>query len=64
MHETIIHRIDVELAAGVEVTGVASELASDTLSEVLMLLGLDVSEPAERVRRCRRPYHSLPLHRP
>lgn len=47
MHETIIHRIDAELAAGVEVTGVAPELASDTLSEVLMLLGLEVSEPDE-----------------
>jgi uncharacterized protein (TIGR03083 family) len=47
MHETIIHRIDAELAAGVEVTGVASDLASDTLSEVLMLLGLEESEPEE-----------------
>lgn len=45
MHESIIHRIDAELAAGVEVTPVAPELASDNLSEVLMMLGYQATEP-------------------
>ncbi|HEV2360101.1 MAG TPA: maleylpyruvate isomerase family mycothiol-dependent enzyme [Acidimicrobiales bacterium] len=45
MHESIIHRIDAELAAGAPVAPVAPELASDTLSEVLMLLGFEVVDP-------------------
>jgi uncharacterized protein (TIGR03083 family) len=48
MHETIIHRIDAELSAGTEITPVTPEIASDNVSEVLMMLGYVVVEPGEQ----------------
>ncbi|MGO9911130.1 MAG: maleylpyruvate isomerase N-terminal domain-containing protein [Acidimicrobiales bacterium] len=37
MHETLIHRVDAELAAGAEVDAAAPEVAADGISELLEL---------------------------
>jgi uncharacterized protein (TIGR03083 family) len=38
LHETVIHRVDAELAAGAPVSSFEPELAADTVSEVFTLL--------------------------
>jgi uncharacterized protein (TIGR03083 family) len=45
LHETVIHRVDAELACSVPVTAVEPDLAADNISELFELLRF--SEPAE-----------------
>jgi uncharacterized protein (TIGR03083 family) len=48
MHETMIHRVDAELAAGREITPVAADLAADNINELLAMLRFEeVGEAAD-----------------
>jgi uncharacterized protein (TIGR03083 family) len=46
MNETIVHRIDAELAAGVPIEDVAPQVGADVTDELLMTLGFEAADAA------------------
>lgn len=63
VHETVIHRVDAELAAGLEVSGLEPEVAADTISELFMLIRFsDVTGDADHVPADGESHLSIHLH--